>query len=669
MSSLGATTVEMRLLLELAQFVLNRNTENIREELHNYLIELALFKAPEGASRTEIPKIIEEEFDFSDFPSSIIDSALDRLSKNLKIRGTPPKYSISVRRKEQLSDMFQNQGMLRDYFIARILTTIENDYGQISNVASDQVIDCVFKFLASAFNNLSIDLARLISKNPEKIKDVTELLKTGEILVKSFETIEDRVLMRDSIEVVKKNLVEYDAKTALFLYSLAQSYVLLKILNIDPQCQTLQKQAILSDMVVYLDTNVVIHLLCEKANPRVHSTCVRLVNMMNALGMKCLISIRTFKEIEKHLDQADKEYQNIGGIPQHRIEKLLRYIQDEILKEYWTALRENPGFKWATFLGRLRKFSSILKGRYSIGIDKKAHPEVYADPRFEELLKLVEESNPDKSSALLEHDCFHLLLMDHLRSEMKNEAILPKRWFLTRDRTLSVVEKMRIMTEKKRPTSAHIDVWLQMISPLLSPKIATEQASEIFARCFSSDLMPSFPRISPDLLAKLIGPCLDHADLNVHEVVEIVGDTYLREHFVGMGEEKVGAYLTNKLIEIREAEHRKKTQHSEEEKKILRQEITKLEEERDELEKDKGELVEELISRKFIARYLAGAATFFLVWILTYSLVLLPTIGDPRIACLLSILVSLIFGYLLGFKRYEWILQKFLDIVGSLKRS
>jgi len=660
MSSSGTTTAEKRPLIELAQFVLNRNTENIREELHNYLVELALFKAPEGVSRTEIKNIIEENFGFSKFPSSIVDSALYRLGKSLNIQGTPPKYFISVRRRKQLSDMFQNQGMLRDYFIARILTTIENDYGQISDVASDQIIDCLFRFLASVFDNLSIDLARLVSENPEKIKDVTELLETNEMLMKSFETIEDKMLMRNSIEAVKKTLVKHDAKTSLFLYSLAQSYVLLKILNIDPQCQTLQKQLILSDMVVYLDSNIVINLLCEKARPSVHITCVRLMNLMNTLGIRCLISMRTFKEIEKHLEVSNEEYRNMGAVPQHRREKILKYVRDEILKEYWTKTKKNRGLKWTAFIERLRNFSAILKRRYSIEIDKKAYTEVYADPKFNELLKLIEESNPHKSSALVEHDCFHLLLMDHLRSAVSNEGILPKRWFLTRDRTLSLVEKMRIAIEKKRPTSVYIDVWLQMISPLLSPKIATKQASEIFARCFSSDLMPSFPRISPVLLAKLVGPCLDHTDLDAYEVKKIVGDIYLREHFEEMGEKKLGAYLTNKLIEIKETRHRKEIRQSEEEKKILRQRAVTL-------EKEKEELVEELTSEKHFGKYLAGGVVFFIVWTLTYSFILLPTIGDPYIACLLAILISLIFGFLLGFKRYEWILQKFLDVVGSLR--
>ena len=662
MSSSGTTTVEKRPLLELAQFVLNRNTENIREELHNYLIELAVLKAPEGASPTKIKKIIEEKFGFSEFPPSIIDSALCRLGKNLKIQGTPPQYSISVRRKEQLNDMSQNQRMLRDYFIARILTTIENDYGQISSAASDQVIDCVFKFLASVFDNLSIDFARLISEKPEEVKDVTELLEINGILTKSFETIEDGMLMRDSIQAVKKTLVEYDEKTALFLYSLAQSYVLLKILNIDPECQTLQKQMILSDMVLYLDSNIAINLLCVRATPRVHRVCVRLVKLMNALGIRCLFSIRTFKEIDKHLELADKEYQNMGDIPQYRRDRMLRYVSDEILKEYWMTLRKIRGLKWTAFIGRMRNFSTILKRRYAIGIDKKAYPEVYADPKFGELSKLIQESNSDKPPALIEHDCFHLLLINHLRSEMSNEGILPKRWFLTRDKTLSLVEKIRIVTEKKRPASAHTDVWLQMILPLLSPKIATKQASEIFATCFSSDLMPSFPRINPNLLAKLVGPCLDHTDLDVHEIMRIVGDTYLREHFEEMGEKKLGTYLTGKLLEIRETKHRKEILKSDEEKKILRQKVVKLEEET-------AKLVEDRTSEKHFGRYLAGGAVFFLVWILTYSLVLLPTIGDPYIACLLAILVSLIFGFLLGFKRYEWILQKFLDIVGSLKRS
>jgi hypothetical protein len=662
MSDSASNDIEKRPFVELAQFVLNRNTENVREELHDYLVEIALFNTPHGATRDEIKSAIEKEFGFSEFPIPIVDSALYRLGKKLKIQGSPPRYYISDDRRKALGEKFQNQGMLRDHFAARVLTKIEKDYGEISDVASDNIIKCLFKFLAAVFDNLSINLARLISKSPEEVKEVSELLETNEMLEKSFEPIEDKILIKDSIRAVKDILTEYEEKTSLFLYSLAQSYVLLKILNIDPECQTLQKKLILDDMIVFLDTNIAINLLCEKALPTIHEYCVRIINLMNLLSIKSVISMRTAKEVERHLQFSDEEYQNIGDVPEDRREKLLRFATDEIIREYWIQLRINPGLKWTAFIGRLRNFPTILKKKYSIEIDKKVYDDIYSDPHFGELSKLIEEAAPDKPTELIDHDCFHLVLIAHLRNEIGDGEIIPKRWFLTRDKTLSLVEKIRIVTEKKRPTSVLIDVWLHMISPLLSPKIATEQASEIFSRCFSSDLVPSFPIIKPVLLTKLVGPCLDRTDLDINEIKEIVGDIYLREHLEEMNQPKVEAYLTKKLIDIREKRHQREMQQSEEEKRALAQKVASLEEE-------KKKILEEYDTEKHLGRYLAGGIIFLVVWITTYIFILLPTIKNPPIACSFSILVSLIFGYLLGFKRYEWILERFSDLVGAIRKT
>jgi hypothetical protein len=669
MSLITSVDVESKPLIELAQFVLNRNTENIRDELHSYLAEVALLDLPNGATPAEIKSAIEKAFGFSDFPSLIVHSALTTLGKRLRTSGYPLRYFISEERRKELAGKLQDQKMLKDYFVARFLAKIETDYGEISQSASDEIVKCTFAFLTTMFGNLSISLSRLISESPDQVKDVAELLGVNEMLEKCFESIENKTLMKDAIQTIKTVLIDYDEKTSLFLYSLAQSYVLLKILNIDPQCQALQKELILSDMCVYLDTNIVINLLCEEALPMIHESCVRLVNIMHSLGIRCAISSRTTKEVERHLESSDKEYQNIGGVPDHRREKLLKYAGDEILREYWSKMRTYPGLKWTVFIGRLRNFSAILKRRYSIEIDNKTYDHIYSDPRFDELAKLIQEADPDKSPELVEHDCFTMTLIDHLRQETKGGEILPKRWFLTRDKSLTVVEKLRIMLEKKRPTSAYIDVWLQMISPLLSPKIATEQASEIFSRCLSSDLVPSFPRISPVLLTKLIGPCLDHTDLDMKEIQELIGDSYLREHFQEMGEKKVEVYLTQKLINIREKRHQKEKEQLQQEKKALSLELSKLREDKRELTKEVTTTKAQAGVEKHFGRYLAGGVIFLAIWILTYTLILLPTVQDSFIACVLAILISLIFGFLLGFKRYEWILQKFLDLVGTFKKS
>ena len=381
---------------------------------------------------------------------------------------------------------------------------------------------------------------------------------------------------------------------------------------------------------------------------------------MNQLGVKCVMSMRTAKEVERHLQTSDEEYRNMGDVPDYRREKLLKYVGDELIREYWMQLHTKPALKWTAFVGRLRSFSTILRKRHSIGIDKRIYDQVSSNSQFDELSKIIREGNPEKSPEVVEHDCFHLLLIDYLRSEMSDEVIIPKCWFLTIDKTLSIVEKVRMIYEKKRPATVLPNIWLQMMSSFLSPKIAAKEVLEIFSNCFSPEFVPSFPKIRPAFLSKLIGPCLDHTDLDMNEIMQLVGDTYLQEHFQNMGDKKVERYLTNKLLDIREKTHKREMQQSEEDRRLLEMKVARLEEER------KG-ILEKSDTGEHLGRYLAGGSVFLVVWIITYIFILLPTIGNPIIACSFSILISLIFGYLVGFKRYEWILERFADFVGAIQ--
>lgn len=653
--------IERGPLIELAQFVLNRNTENVREELQEYLVEVALYNTNKDSTRDDIKAAIEKEFNFSEFPPSILDLALDRMRSRLVRQGSPPVYTLSVERRKELSEMFHNQQMLRDYFVARILSKIETDCGEISDPASKEITDCTFNFMAAAFNNLSMGISRIIAAQQEDIKSIAEMSEFNELLFKSFDVIKDRILREDAISVVKSILGEYDEKISLFLYSLAQSHTLMKILNVDPRCQSLEKDLILSDMIVYLDTNIVINLICEKAQPAFHESCVKLIGLMKELGIRCAITIRTAKEVERHLEMSDKIYQNVGEVTTERRDKLLKYVQDEIIKEYWVLLVSNRGYKWPMFIGRLRNFSSILGKRYSVTVDNNVY-DFSSDPQFKELLGLIADANRNKASELVEHDCFHLLLIDSLRKGAQTGEIIPKRWFLTRDKSLTLVERMRMVNEKRKPSSVHVEVWLQMISPLLSPKIAAEEAVKVFTRCLSSDMLPSFPRISPVLLAKLVGPCLDHTYLDINEIKQIIGDTYLTEHFNEMGERKVEVYLTNKLLEIREKRYKQESEKSEKEKVEQAQEI-------DRLKGEKEKLIKEIGVEKHFGKYLAGGAVFLAVWVSMYFLVLLPTIKDSFIACMVAILISLIFGFLVGFKRYDWILRRFLELFAAIAKK
>jgi len=651
--------IERRELIELAQFVLNRSTEDVREELHEYLIEIALYNSEQGVQREEIKSLIEKEFGFSHFPMAILDFSLERLERKGKITksGTPFLFFLSDARKNEIAERFQKQKLLSEYFVAIILTKIENKLGQLSENQKMKVVQSLFNFLGKTFNNLSLNCARLLTKAPSEIKDVVELLGATDILSDAFQSVEDKVLARVSIEVIRDVLREPDKQASLFLYSLAQSYVLLQIMNVDPECQALVKKLILSDIVVFLDTNIIIDLLCENARQTYHKTATVLIRFMNSLGIKSCISSRTIRELFRRLEISDAAFKQCGHTLESKKEKLAEFVEDTLLREYLLQQRQNPGLKWQGFIGRLRNFSSILKRRFSINIDNILYDHICSSSAFEELSKVIAEADSQKPKAVVEHDCFHIILVDHLREKIGDEGIIPKRWFVTKDKTLGLVENIRIMTEKKKPASVFIDVWLHMISPLLSPIVATEEASETFARFFSSYFIPSFPRMEPVTLTRLIGPYLDDKDLSTNELKELVGDAYLSEHMDELAQRgQLETYVNRKYIEIKERKHQEEIKKLQEEKLTLEEKLQKSDEE-------KVQLKREMKEGKQFGKYLAGAAVFFAVWLATYVWILLPTMREPYSASIIAIVISLIVGYLLGFKRYEWILEKFLERV------
>jgi len=652
--------VEERELIELAQFVINRRTENMRDELHNYLVEIGLYDVDQSISKAQIVNLIKKKFGFSDFPPQIVDSALLRLrNKNdlsVEERGFALTYRLHPNRKHAIKQMIEQHKELRNHFIQSVISRIEK-IGSLSNFDKETITQSLFEFLGRSFNVLSVRFAVIMTKIAYEPKELDELLLETEILDKSFSHVSDENLRRDAISAFQEVLLERDEKISLFLYSISQSFVLLQILNVDPDCQALQKKLFLTNMTIFLDTNIIIDLLCEKSNRRFHNVAVRLINLIKYLKIKVYFTNRTFEELRRRIGLSNENMKQIGRPNEKKRRKLMNHIEDPFIMEYAQQLRYNPSLKWEGFIGRIRNFTSVLKRKYEIVMDKSDYTKIFADPAFQEATQLVSEADPQKSESLVEHDCFHLLLVDMLRSLTQKDGV-PKYWFVTRDKSVCFAEQMRIIIEKKRsgievkPSSVLIDVWIHMISPFLSPKVATQEASRAFAEMFSTHFVPSFPRMRPKVLLKVLSPLLDQRDLDSYQIRSIASDIFLAEHLDDlMSTGELPNYINNKLMQMQEERHRKELEKIKVEKETLEDQLLQSEQETFEL-RSKIEL------RKQSERYLAGALVFLIVWASTYFAVLLPTVKEPFSSFIYAIIIALIFGYLLGFQRYEWILKK-----------
>jgi len=198
-----------------------------------------------------------------------------------------------------------------------------------------------------------------------------------------------------------------------------------------------------------------------------------------------------------------------------------------------------------------------------------------------------------------------------------------------------------------------------MISPFLSPRLATQEASKAFTEIFSANFLPSFPKVDTQVLTNVLSPLLDQRDLDDNEIKAIVTDTYLKKNInemINTGE--LPFYLNQKLMQIQEERHKREIEQLQAEKKNVEEQLQQSEQKHLDLTKN-------IKRREKYEKGLAGALIFLIVWALSYQFILLPTIKDALYAFLFAIIIALIFGYLLGFQRNEWILDKILKILGK----
>lgn len=72
--------------------------------------------------------------------------------------------------------------------------------------------------------------------------------------------------LKEVIKLTIKQFLERASKEeaiARHISSIAQTYYLIQILNLDPELKKLQKES-LANVTVFLDTNIIIPLLCEE---------------------------------------------------------------------------------------------------------------------------------------------------------------------------------------------------------------------------------------------------------------------------------------------------------------------------------------------------------------------------------------------------------------------
>jgi len=524
-------------LVELAQFVLNRKTEDVRSELYEYLICGAIYhaKGKDGLTKQDIHLSIKKFYEL-DAPARLVDSYVRNLvsKKDLILmqRGDQPSYILSETKLAEISSNNKDYETLRDKCTRGFLARVKTRYPDLSELQSREIVNVFFNIFSSIFDRYGSICSDVISGKKDEIKDIPSLPDFQEISLKAVKRIGNPLVRKAVKDEFRNFLVQPSRNFVYFINSMAQSYTIAQILNLDPRLKALEKERF-SKKKLFLDTNIILSLICVAQD---HENVTDVVSLTKDLGIMMVYTPETRREFLDLLEYSKKLY---GRIPIHKksiIKKTEPLMENPFIRSYWIESLEKK-FGWLAFVNRMEGFQEFLKDKFSITIDTTEIKGIWTDPEYAELEGAVSLADISKPPAAVSHDAFLLLLIKKMRETEAVDELGMMSYFLTRDYTLDIAERARYRGGRI-PSHISIDVWSQMIMPFLSPRVIAEEASNVYMKILSSKFPSLTKSIDPNDLIDMMGIWMDDPEVTTEFLRKTTGSSYIHQHLKKLREER-----------------------------------------------------------------------------------------------------------------------------------
>lgn len=642
-------TNERQRLHELQQFVLNRKTADIRFELYEHMICYTIneYALSDGTlSYQDLIKKIESHYNIKKIPTLHLDSAIEKLMESGNIDKINQRLSLTQKKRSEIKKQNKKTVELENNLKSTITSRLKEGIPKIKDSEIELIISNLSIVLGTVFANYGSVAAKVITEGLDGMTEIRKRPAFQEIYNKKILNVIPKPFHNDLDKIFNDLFYNPTEDFSEYLFSMAQSYVFLEVLNLDPELKKIQKIS-WSKKHVYLDTNTLLSLLFEGGTQ--HASIYTLIKQTQELGAQLLITQKTAEEYEIVIENSKEKHQSFKIRTKFGNLYGNAKMDNDFFSTYAVALQKTPGLSIDKFAKKYEEYEKLIETQYSMQIepiDKSIDLEDDAASRLK-----VHLSNQAifKFQKVLDHDAYNILRIHKLRKEGSDETG-PKAWLLTTDYSLPKAE--RDMYGKKAIfASVNPEIWLQIISPFLSPELAITDRSIAFSKMLSSNFKSH--KMNIDDFANLLTVFMDDTLFTNDQVRIIMGSDYIQEKMHEMkGRFEKGEEITLEQFEpiMREAikevknDYEQKIAASDEvnKKKFenISQEVTILEDKISELtakEETTKKLAQTDIKKwKFILVYIICAAVFDAL--LGYGLSLIPNFIFGAIVTLAGVL-------------------------------
>jgi hypothetical protein len=520
-------------LMDISQYVLCDNREDIRSSIQKNAVEIALhiglLTKPQGLNIKEIDQVLVQQLFGIRLPLKTTMSILRALEGEGKVSEVWGNYALTSKRLEEISETQKQYNASKTVMENGLLQTVKNKHflDHRKNLTKDQEAEVLESFWFFISNYL-IDRANKISKIINGENSSNNVILTSEQLSNSLGIIKDTQLKGTA----KSSFIDYIENESdnfkQFLFKANQTLVCLKIMNLDPLCQKIEA-AEFSKKTLFLDTNILL-AIATKGN-MVDDTILETLRLSQELGVKLRITEQTKKEYLIVLERSNKRQSGLQINP-----RILKKIDDPFLSSYGNMQERTPSLNWNDYYSKMLDPLTVLTS-VQLKLEMfESGEKILELPFFEEIREKVakcwlDSHGFEKRKEIAEHDAYHLLLIKILREKDTNPQILgPDYWFFTRDHTLEHVNReISYRANFKNRTSACIvnDVWVELIIPFLSNKLKERQASDLLVDVLKSQFITVPKGINPGVLSEIQGEWMKYQWLDMEEIEQILQKQYL----------------------------------------------------------------------------------------------------------------------------------------------
>lgn len=502
---------------------MREKSSDVRSELYENLIARAIIdhaKSDHTLPYDIMLTHLEKDNHLANIPQLHVTNAITNMIEKKILTKDDQMLTISEEHENQTNKNIDEMDELRNSILNELKNKINEKIPDLDSAKMNLLLENFEDLLSSTFAKYGITLAKIFMEKSKSVKSIKGLRGFSEGYVDTIQQIVPENKRNTLDKIFNQYFFKPSDNLSKYLYALAQSYILIEILNVDPELKKIQELA-WKRKKIYIDTNVLIPLLFEKHDEH-ESICMIIQNTIK-LGAKIIVSETTASEFENKLSNFKKEHNTAA------IEKRLSFLEqvehnDGILDTYLDEKSRIPGLSIANFCIKYENYPMLLT-KLGIEIEDDYTKSIEEHNELEELQTKIKSHSQRKTVQTAFHDAYHILKVLELRKESHGDEIGPIFWFLTADHSLQKVER-EMFGEQEIFASIMAEVWINLISNFLSPNITIDFGNKAFTKLLSSNFISH--KIKHQDLTNLMTVFMNDDQFTNDELRIIIGDTFAK---------------------------------------------------------------------------------------------------------------------------------------------